>query len=167
MVISQISFSQTNLRSETIPVSGNCEMCKKRIETAAKKAGAVSADWNVDTKILAVTFRNSSGAAKIQQSIAGAGYDTRDIKADDKAYNKLPGCCKYARADHNVNVSCCDQEKCTNTGNCCSGMDCCKDGKCSTTKMDPNTLGNHDQGRPKAAGHPLTCCENGICKMES
>lgn len=91
-----ISFAQ--VKSESIPVSGNCGMCKDNIEKAAKKAGATEANWNVDTKTLTLKYNSaSSNTAKIQESIAAAGYDTRDVKAADAAYDKLHTCCKYDR----------------------------------------------------------------------
>ena len=36
----------------TFKVFGNCEMCKERIEKAAKGKGIVKANWDIDTKIL-------------------------------------------------------------------------------------------------------------------
>ena len=60
--------------SEAFKVSGNCGMCKKKIETAAKTAGASYASWNTETKQLTVKYSStSSNAAKIQQSIAAVG----------------------------------------------------------------------------------------------
>jgi Cu(I)/Ag(I) efflux system membrane fusion protein len=42
---------------KTIKVSGNCDMCKDRIETAAKGVSGVTfADWSSDTKLLQVKF---------------------------------------------------------------------------------------------------------------
>lgn len=35
--------------------------------------------------------------AKIHEKIASVGHDTEKVKATDKAYNSLPGCCKYER----------------------------------------------------------------------
>ncbi len=97
-----IAFSVTSFaqpKTEAIPVSGNCGMCKNNIEKAAKKAGATSADWDTESKILTVKYNSSStNTAKIQQGIAAVGYDTRDFKAADEAYDKLHACCKYDRA---------------------------------------------------------------------
>lgn len=91
------SFAQTT-KSETIKVWGNCGMCKKRIEKSAKSAGAISASWDADKLVLEITYdEKETNSIKIQQSIAEAGYDTQDITADDKAYDKLSGCCKYER----------------------------------------------------------------------
>lgn len=85
---------------ETIKVWGNCGMCKATIEKAAKKGGAKTADWNKETKMLAVSyFSDKSSAQKIQEAIAKAGYDTQDLTGDNNAYNKLPACCHYDRKE--------------------------------------------------------------------
>lgn len=164
------SFAQKAKASQTtesIPVSGNCEMCKKKIETAAKKAGAGQANWDADKKIITVSYNSfSTNAAKIQQGIAAAGYDTRDIKADDKAYGKLPGCCKYDRVA-TAQASCCDSDKCGKGDNCCSGMDCCKDGKCGMDKKTEKTGAAHDHALNAEAGTTMDCCKNGICTKQS
>lgn len=122
LFIAQISFAQSS-KKESFKVSGECGMCKKKIETAAKNAGASYAVWNVDSKELTVKYKStSSNAAKIQQAVADAGYDTQDIKASEEAYNKLHDCCKYERAES----SCCSG------GTCSKGNEtCCADGKCS------------------------------------
>lgn len=93
-----ISFAQSQ-KTETFGVSGNCGMCKKTIEKAAKDAGASFADWNKDSKILTVKYKaKSTDLLKIQQKIAEAGYDNAGAKASDKNYNNLHGCCQYDRA---------------------------------------------------------------------
>jgi periplasmic mercuric ion binding protein len=119
LAFTHISFAQ-NAKTETIPVSGNCSMCKNTIEKAAKSAGATNAVWDVDAKKLEVTYNGvSTSAEKIQQSVAAAGYDTRDFKADDKAYNKLHACCKYDRGNTNLAACCCETEKCGKSEDCC------------------------------------------------
>ncbi len=82
--------------TETIKVSGNCDMCKARIEKAAKVDGVSKAEWNKETKLLAVTFDPSkTNSDAIGKKVAAAGHDTEKIKAEAKAYDKLPSCCKY------------------------------------------------------------------------
>ncbi|MFA5970793.1 MAG: efflux RND transporter periplasmic adaptor subunit [Lentimicrobiaceae bacterium] len=80
-------------------VSGNCEMCKDRIEEAAKSVkGVTTAVWDVKTKKIDVTYNNSlNGVASIQKAIARAGHDTGKYKADDKVYSALPKCCLYRK----------------------------------------------------------------------
>ena len=86
-------------KTEKLKVSGECNTCKKKIESAAKTAGATYAVWDKSTKMLVIKYNTSaSNTAKIEQSIAGAGYDTPDYKASDDAYNQLDDCCKYDRS---------------------------------------------------------------------
>lgn len=87
-------------KTENFKVYGNCEMCKARIEKAAKSVEGVSAaDWNMETKMIALTFDDSkTDVHKVQQAIAKVGHDTDMHKATDEAYNKVAGCCKYERA---------------------------------------------------------------------
>lgn len=87
-------------KTESFKVLGNCEMCKARIEKAAKSVdGVTAADWNVETKMLALTFDDSkTDANKVQEAIAKVGHDTDMHKATDEAYNKIADCCKYERA---------------------------------------------------------------------
>ncbi|MDB4126607.1 cation transporter [Flavobacteriales bacterium] len=80
-------------------VSGNCDMCKTKIETAAKKIeGVKKARWNVVSGKMKVKFNPAiTNTDKIQQMIARIGYDTEKNKATDESYNNLHHCCKYER----------------------------------------------------------------------
>ncbi len=90
--------AQDKLKREKIQVSGNCGMCKKTIEAAAKSAGASVAIWNEDKELLVVGYDPSKTTRdKIEEAIAAKGYDTKNKKGSDAAYNKLPECCKYER----------------------------------------------------------------------
>lgn len=152
------SQAQKTTQQETIKIWGNCGMCKKTIETAAKSAGATTADWNDDTKIMAVTYAISTTSSdKIQKAIATAGYDTEKFTADQKAYDKLHSCCQYDRkgttAATTEKTDCCKEGKCAaHLADCCvdgkcekNAASCCKEGKCSA-----------DQ----ACGKEKTCCKS-------
>lgn len=103
VVLISNTFSQTHdhskmiaTKTETIKVSGNCEMCKTRIEKAAKVEGVSKAEWNVKTKVLTLVYDSSKVKSDdVQKKIAAAGHDTPKFKASAKAYGALPGCCKY------------------------------------------------------------------------
>lgn len=84
---------------EKFKVNGTCNTCENRIEKAARGvAGVTSADWNVKTKIITVSFENSiTNVHKIHMAIAKVGHDTEVHKAKDEDYNKLNACCKYER----------------------------------------------------------------------
>lgn len=94
------SAQKSVTKKETFKVYGECGMCKKTIEKAAKDSGATAANWNEETKQLTVTYKTGKTSnEKIQQAIAAAGYDTRDLTADNAAYDKLHECCKYERKE--------------------------------------------------------------------
>jgi len=80
------------------PVAGNCGMCKKRIETAAKIKGVESATWDLSSKNLTVKFKpKTTSSLEIQQAIALVGHDTPNYKAPDEIYEQLHECCMYDR----------------------------------------------------------------------
>ena len=97
LTISSVTFAQgKTTKTETFKVSGACEMCKSRIEEAAKVNGVTKAVWNEKSKILTLTYTPTKVKSDdVLRKIAAAGHDTPKYKATDKAYNALPGCCKY------------------------------------------------------------------------
>ena len=111
--LSQAAFAQTTgmvkkkattvaaAQTAQFQVWGNCGMCKKTIEKAAKSVdGVASADWNVDTHQFNVSFDPAkTSTEKVHQAIAAAGYDTDLVKGNDEAYSKLHGCCQYERKE--------------------------------------------------------------------
>lgn len=104
-VLSLTSYAQKHDHSKmvstktvTIKVWGNCELCKERIEKAAKIEGVSKADWNVDTQKLTLAYNPSKVTSdEVQKRIAAVGHDTEKYKANDKAYSSLPSCCRYVR----------------------------------------------------------------------
>ncbi|MCB0397882.1 MAG: cation transporter [Flavobacteriales bacterium] len=79
-----------------IKTSAVCDMCQERIEKAVKFVkGTRSYEFNADTKELTVIFRpDKTSADELRKAISAAGYDADDVKADEKAYAKLPHCCQ-------------------------------------------------------------------------
>jgi copper chaperone CopZ len=104
LVVGLLFFGMTSLfakdaKTEKIKVYGNCGMCKSRIEKAAKLVeGVTKATWDATENVLTVTFDDTKTTVlKIEEAVAKVGHDTDHVKADDKTYNALPGCCKYER----------------------------------------------------------------------
>jgi copper chaperone CopZ len=92
--------AQSTVTTSTISVKGNCGECKERIENAADIKGVKNDVWNVDTKILTVTYDTKKVTLEeIEKAIAKAGHETAGQKSDEKAYNALPSCCKYKTED--------------------------------------------------------------------
>ncbi|MCD1119065.1 TonB-dependent receptor domain-containing protein [Chryseobacterium turcicum] len=90
-------ISAQNLSKNQFLVKGNCEMCKERIETAAKKAGAKKAQYSLDTQTLTLETTEKASPEDILKKVAEAGHDNEKFKASDETYQKLPGCCLYER----------------------------------------------------------------------
>ncbi len=99
VTVSVSAFTQApSTKTETIKVSGNCEMCKATIEKAAKIDGVSKAEWNTDSKVLTLAYIPSKVTTDaVQKSIAAVGYDTEKFKATDAVYKSLPSCCQYDR----------------------------------------------------------------------
>jgi Cu(I)/Ag(I) efflux system membrane fusion protein len=87
------------LSNEHFKVSGNCDLCKERIEKAAKSVKGVSkAVWDVNTKKIQVVFNpKETNSDAIQKAIANVGHDTEKFKASDAVYKALPECCLYRK----------------------------------------------------------------------
>ncbi len=82
----------------TLLVSGNCGMCKNRIETAAKGKGVISAKWQAETQLLTVTMNpKQTDKETIKKRIAEVGHDADGLLAPDDVYEKLHECCIYPR----------------------------------------------------------------------
>ena len=97
----QVEATHKKQTTKTFKVYGNCGMCEKTIESALKGVkGIEKADGNKETKIMEVTFDEGVITLKeIKQKIADVGYDTDEVRASEKVYNKLPGCCQYERPE--------------------------------------------------------------------
>jgi copper chaperone CopZ len=88
----------TNAQTTTkLKVSGNCGMCKSSIEKAATSAGAKTANWDMDAKLLTLIFDSKTNLDKIETAIAALGYDTEHKTATKASYDALHECCKYER----------------------------------------------------------------------
>lgn len=85
-------------KTDTFKVYGNCEMCKKTIETALDTEGIYYSNWNKDSKIIKVKFDSTMYSVdQIHVLISNAGYDTETTRATEEAYMRLDECCQYER----------------------------------------------------------------------
>lgn len=103
-MISSVVFAKE--KTDSFRVYGNCEMCKKRIEKATQADGVIKAIWNVDSKIMTVTYDDSRITNDdIQKKIAAVGHDTEKFTAPDDVYEGLPECCLYERKQKSTPAS--------------------------------------------------------------
>src|SRR5438270_9938615 len=101
-IISILLVKQGNAQSASkdssvsFKVFGLCVQCKHRIEEALKIRGVEKADWDIDSKMLSLSYDPSRiSLDKIHNKITAVGHDTYLKKANDAVYNALPSCCHY------------------------------------------------------------------------
>ena len=87
-------------------VFGACEQCKDRIETTLKIKGVKNANWNVDTKQLALEYNPAViSLEKIENKIVAVGHDLVNKKAKNVIYKALPSCCHYRELVPEINTA--------------------------------------------------------------
>lgn len=93
------SAQGVEIKKESFKVWGNCEMCKTTIDKALKSVdGVKSGKWSVASQKVVVKYDTSkTNLDEIKKAIAAVGYDTKEFRATDEAYNKLHHCCQYER----------------------------------------------------------------------
>lgn len=85
-------------KTTSFKVWGNCEQCKTTIESSCNVDGITKKDWNVESKIITVTFDTTKiNLSAIQELIAKSGYDNDGFNGDSSAYSQLVECCQYER----------------------------------------------------------------------
>lgn len=80
-------------------VSGNCEMCKDRIQKAAMMMpGVTTATWDISSHLLSLAYNSmKTDMDAVHKVIAEAGHDNGKYRASDATYNHLPACCRYRK----------------------------------------------------------------------
>jgi hypothetical protein len=87
-----------NAKTVEVSISGNCGMCKERIETAGFEDKSSVVDWNKDTKRATITFDSiKTQSDVVLKRIALAGHDNEQFLAPDEVYLNLHECCQYER----------------------------------------------------------------------
>jgi len=99
LLVSLIYTAQIkNAKTETVKISGNCDMCKSTIEKAGNVKNVAKVNWDKETKMATLTYDASkTDQQEILKRIAQAGYDSESFYAPDGVYAKLPSCCQYKR----------------------------------------------------------------------
>lgn len=91
-----ISVNAQSLDTIKIATSGQCNTCKKTLEHDMKfEKGVESVNYDVASQILTLVYKpEKTTPEKLKIAVTKIGYDADSLKADPKAYNKLPDCCK-------------------------------------------------------------------------
>lgn len=93
--------NQSKIVETQFEVSGVCNMCKERIETAALRTkGVKQAVWDKNSKMLSIIYNSEKTDLKsIQSAVLEKGHDIKGQEADSSNYAKLPDCCAYRNPD--------------------------------------------------------------------
>lgn len=87
-----------NAKTETVKISGNCDMCKSKIEKSGNVKNVAKVNWDEASNMATMTYDASkTNQQEILKRIANAGYDSESFYAPDDVYAKLPSCCQYKR----------------------------------------------------------------------
>ena len=92
-----VSYAQkAKLDTIKIQTSGQCEMCKERIEKAlVYEKGVKKANYDESNAIVTIIYNPAkTNPETLRKVITALGHDADDQLADPKAYAKLPNCCK-------------------------------------------------------------------------
>ena len=93
-VTTSLVYGQTD--TLVVKTSVICNECKERIEHDLSFAKGVKQNTvNLETKEVTVIYNSEkTDPQKIRTAITKIGYDADSLKADQRAYNKLPQCCR-------------------------------------------------------------------------
>ena len=99
LFIASIGFGQS--KKAKIMTTAQCNMCKKKIETALNDLEGIEvAELDVTSKKLKVKYDSKKLSLQaIRERVASVGYQADDVKANEEAYNALPGCCQLGGHD--------------------------------------------------------------------
>ncbi len=96
LILGFIKPSFAQIDTVRIKTSALCDQCKKIIENDLSfEKGVKKSNQDIDSKILTVYYdAKKTNPEKIRIAVAKSGYDADSLKANEKAFNKLPDCCK-------------------------------------------------------------------------
>jgi copper chaperone CopZ len=91
-----MNFAYAQKDTLTVKTSAVCDACKDRIENDLSFVkGISSATLSLETKNVQVIYDPAKiTAEQVRKEITMIGYDADSLKADPKAFRKLPDCCK-------------------------------------------------------------------------
>lgn len=77
-------------------VAGVCGMCETAIEKTMDTKGVVTADYDLTTNTLTVTYNSKKVTEEsLHRLLNEAGYDTEKSTCSDEQYKRVHGCCQY------------------------------------------------------------------------
>lgn len=109
LLTAQATQAQTVAKSKAagteqvkLKTSAVCDMCKARLEKSlAYEKGVQAAVLDVPSQVLTVTYRpDKTSPDALRTAVQKTGYDADAQPADERAYSRLPECCKKTNAVH-------------------------------------------------------------------
>lgn len=77
-------------------VAGVCGMCEQTIEKTMDTKGVITADYDLQSNMLTVTFNSKKITEdKLHKLLNDAGYDTEKSICTEEQYSRVHGCCQY------------------------------------------------------------------------
>jgi copper chaperone CopZ len=99
LMLSSGNAQESKVVEAAFKVSGNCNICKARIEKALKIKEVKFARWDPKSKLATVAYLSPAVSLdSLQHRVAAVGHDTEKFKAPDAVYQDLPECCLYRKA---------------------------------------------------------------------
>jgi copper chaperone CopZ len=104
LIISGIGFGQAAKGTSELKIKSSvvCGMCKDRVEGGlVYEKGVKEVTVDLEKKEITVKYNPAKTTPdEIRTALSKLGYDADEVKADPKAYQKLPACCKKDAAAH-------------------------------------------------------------------
>lgn len=80
----------------TFWVAGVCGMCEQTIERAMDTKGVITADFDLASNLLTVTYKSKKiSEDQLHKLLNEVGYDTEKSICTDEQYSRVHGCCLY------------------------------------------------------------------------
>jgi mercuric ion binding protein len=101
LVIAILSTQSINAQDKKVVttkfwVAGVCGMCETTIEKTMDTKGVVTADYDLASNMLTVTYNSKKiSEESLHKLLNEAGYDTEKSTCSDEQYKKVHGCCQY------------------------------------------------------------------------
>jgi len=93
---SEIFAQKKSTITTTFWVAGVCGLCEEVIEKTMDTKGVVSADYNLDSNQLTVTYNSKKvSEERLHELLNDAGYDTEKKTCTAEQYSRVHSCCQY------------------------------------------------------------------------
>ena len=91
-----VSAQQAKIETVQLSTSGQCGMCKERIEAALAFAPGIQfVELSMVDMALTVKYKTKKiDLQGVKKLVSDLGYSAGDMKANEDAMNKLPMCCQ-------------------------------------------------------------------------